>query len=155
MHTGVSSQYWVTKLVDTYTRWHHIMCHHKWYCIYHSQNQLCGLRGWASLLYQTHSHHSEWVWCTRLGMSQQETTRLVAPLAVGTSDLPPQLHGSHTVVGCSSIGLQDPWNEGGGVRPWAMASEYLSWTLGHKISHLLVYSRWLACTAQWISVKHC
>ena len=42
------------------------------------------------------------------GVSQQEVTKLVVPLAAGTPALSPHLHGSLSAVGYSSMGLQDP-----------------------------------------------
>ena len=40
------------------------------------------------------------------GVSQQEVTKLVVPLAVGTPALSPQLHGPLSALGYSSMGLQ-------------------------------------------------
>ena len=57
---------------------------------------------------------------------------------VSTSAWPPQC------IGYSSMGLQDPWDEGGEVRPWVTASDYPSWTLGRKIPHLYAW-KFLAC----------
>ena len=48
----------------------------------------------------------------------------------------------------SPIDLLDPWDKRGGVWPWVMVSEYLFWTLGHKIHHLHLVIRWLACAVQ-------
>ena len=46
-----------------------------------------------------------------LGVSQQEATRPLAPFAVGTSTLSPQLHGLLSAVGVLICGLQDPRDE--------------------------------------------
>ena len=49
--------------------------------------------------------------------------------------LSPQLHDPLSALGFSSMGLQDPLDDGGGVRPWVTASEYLSsWW-----QHLYIY----------------
>ena len=50
----------------------------------------------------------------------------------------PHLHDPLSAVGYSSMGLQNPWDEGGGVQPWVTA-EYPSWTLGHKIFHFYAW----------------
>ena len=52
-----------------------------------------------------------------LGVSQQEATRLVAPLAVGTPTSSPQLHGPLSAVGVLICGLARPrrWER------WGMA----------------------------------
>ena len=42
------------------------------------------------------------------GVSQQEVTSLVVPLAAGTPALSPHLHGPLSALGYSSMGLQDP-----------------------------------------------
>ena len=42
------------------------------------------------------------------GVSQQEVTKLVVPLAVGTPALSPHLHGPLSALGYSSMDLQDP-----------------------------------------------
>ena len=60
------------------------------------------------------------------GVSQQEVTGLVVPLAAGTPGLSPHLHGPLSALGYSSMGLQDPLDEGGGVRPRVTASGYPS-----------------------------
>ena len=47
-----------------------------------------------------------------MGMSQQEATRLVAPLATGTPTTSPQLHGPlNALAEYSSVGLQCPQDE--------------------------------------------
>ena len=56
-------------------------------CIYHCQNWLRG---------------------PIQGVSQQEVTGLVVPLAAGTPALSPHLHGPLSALGYSSMGLQDP-----------------------------------------------
>ena len=42
------------------------------------------------------------------GVSQQEVTRLVVPLAAGTPAISPHPHGPLSALGYSSMGLQDP-----------------------------------------------
>ena len=54
-----------------------------------------------------HSHNYGYV-APLQGVSQQEATRLVVPLAAGTPALSPHLHGPLSAAGYSSIGLQDP-----------------------------------------------
>ena len=81
------------------------------------------------------------------GMSQQQPQNWWSRLQCRHQPISPQLHAPLRAVKYSSMGLQDPWDEGGGVRPWVNASEYPSWTLGRKITHLyaLVIFKWLAC----------
>ena len=47
-------------------------------------------------------------WPPIQGVSQQEVTRLVVPLAAGTPALSPHLHAPLSALGYSSIGLVDP-----------------------------------------------
>ena len=115
---------------------------------------------WRTLMHvcaraRTHTHTCTCIIFAIIGyvvpiqeVRQQKATRLVAPLAARIADSSPQLHGPLSAVGVLLYGLARPTDEWGGVWPWVIASEYLSWALGHKIPHLhSVISRWLAFVA--------
>ena len=70
--------------------------------IHSIHNSCTGLR----VLYY---HSQKWLRGPIQGVSHQEATRLVFPLAVETPALSPQLHGPLCAVGCSSTyGLARP-----------------------------------------------
>ena len=76
-----------------------------------------------------------------LGVSQQEATRLVAPLAAGTPALSPQLHGPLSAVGVLICGLARPtrrerWGTAmsdgiKSIHPGLLAVRFPTSTLGH------------------------